>query len=215
MKNRRIHPEPVRSGIPAALSVVAAAAFSVLAPQDAFALETVRAEAAVQALPDPDDEAFPCGPEHAVDVKLLVDTAMPTADLIAWARDAALLDLALTLTGGPLLAQTPQEREQMRLLALDRTKLYERLAEAVGKAPFSIHPLERRRVLDALGMRSEELPDPLVAVWIDGVLTAVPGSARPLYGLARVRDELDEAARGRLDAWLSERGALEALIGVR
>lgn len=147
----------------------------------------------------------------AVTVALLVDSGMPTADLLVWAADAKRLGVPLTVTGLPV-EEGKSGKDALTnpnaLFRLARAEAYGRMAPVMrAGGSVEINPVLRRQVLEKLGVTSEELPDPLLVVAFGGALTlgpdaigtagrlhAVPGSARPFYGLSRLMRDLREEA---------------------
>lgn len=147
----------------------------------------------------------------AVTVALLVDSGMPTADLLVWAADAKRLGVPLTVTGLPV-EEGKSGKDALTnpnaLFRLARAEAYGRMAPVMrAGGSVEINPVLRRQVLEQLGVTSEELPDPLLFVAFGGALTlgpdaigtagrlhAVPGSARPFYGLSRLMRDLREEA---------------------
>lgn len=147
----------------------------------------------------------------AVTVALLVDSGMPTSDLLVWAADAKRLGVPLTVTGLPV-EEGKSGKDALTnpnaLFRLARAEAYGRMAPVMrAGGSVEINPVLRRQVLEKLGVTSEELPDPLLVVAFGGALTegpdasgtagrlhAVPGSARPFYGLARLMRDLREEA---------------------
>lgn len=148
----------------------------------------------------------------AVTVALLVDSGMPTADLLVWAADAKRLSVPLTVTGLPV-EEGKSGKDALTnpnaLFRLARAEAYGRMAPVMrAGGSVEINPVLRRQVLEKLGVTSEELPDPLLVVAFGGALSqgsdaagssgsagrlhAVPGSARPFYGLARLMRDLRE-----------------------
>lgn len=147
----------------------------------------------------------------AVTVALLVDSGMPTADLLVWAADAKRLGVPLTVTGLPV-EEGKSGKDALTnpnaLFRLARAEAYGRMAPVMrAGGSVEINPVLRRQVLEKLGVTSEELPDPLLVVAFGGALTlgpdaigtagrlhAVPGSVRPFYGLSRLMRDLREEA---------------------
>lgn len=150
----------------------------------------------------------------AVTVALLVDSGMPTSDLLVWAADAKRLGVPLTVTGLPV-EEGKSGKDALTnpnaLFRLARAEAYGRMAPVMrAGGSVEINPVLRRQVLEKLGVTSEELPDPLLVVAFDGALSqgsdaagssgsagrlhAVPGSARPFYGLSRLMRDLREEA---------------------
>lgn len=150
----------------------------------------------------------------AVTVALLVDSGMPTSDLLVWAADAKRLGVPLTVTGLPVeegKSGKDAPTNPNALFRLARAEAYGRMAPVMrAGGSVEINPVLRRQVLEKLGVTSEELPDPLLVVAFGGALSqgsdaagsagsagrlhAVPGSARPFYGLARLMRDLREEA---------------------
>lgn len=150
----------------------------------------------------------------AVTVALLVDSGMPTADLLVWAADAKRLGVPLTVTGLPVeegKSGKDAPTNPNALFRLARAEAYGRMAPVMrAGGSVEINPVLRRQVLEKLGVTSEELPDPLLVVAFGGALSqgsdaagssgsagrlhAVPGSARPFYGLSRLMRDLREEA---------------------
>lgn len=189
----------------------------------------------------------------AVTVALLVDSGMPTADLLVWAADAKRLGVPLTVTGLPV-EEGKSGKDALTnpnaLFRLARAEAYGRMAPVMrAGGSVEINPAIRRQVLEKLGFTGDELPDPLLVVAFGGALTqgpdaigtasrlhAVPGSARPFYGLSRLmrdlreeaeaaEEEMGKAAPGKasaaaaeparesaaLERWLAEIGLKEVL----
>lgn len=147
----------------------------------------------------------------AVTVALLVDSGMPTSDLLVWAADAKRLGVPLTVTGLPVeegKSGKDAPTNPNELFRLARAEAYGRMAPVMrAGGSVEINPAIRRQVLEKLGVTGDELPDPLLVVAFGGALTegpdasgtagrlhAVPGSARPFYGLARLMRDLREEA---------------------
>lgn len=147
----------------------------------------------------------------AVTVALLVDSGMPTADLLVWAADAKRLGVPLTVTGLPVeegKSGKDAPTNPNALFRLARAEAYGRMAPVMrAGGSVEINPAIRRQVLEKLGVTGDELPDPLLVVAFGGALTqgpdaigtagrlhAVPGSARPFYGLSRLMRDLREEA---------------------
>ena len=147
----------------------------------------------------------------AVTVALLVDSGMPTSDLLVWAADAKRLGVPLTVTGLPVeegKSGKDAPTNPNELFRLARAEAYGRMAPVMrAGGSVEINPAIRRQVLKKLGVTGDELPDPLLVVAFGGALTegpdasgtagrlhAVPGSARPFYGLARLMRDLREEA---------------------
>lgn len=147
----------------------------------------------------------------AVTVALLVDSGMPTSDLLVWAADAKRLGVPLTVTGLPVEEGKSGKDAPTNpnvLFRLARAEAYGRMAPVMrAGGSVEINPAIRRQVLEKLGVTGDELPDPLLVVAFGGALTegpdasgtagrlhAVPGSARPFYGLARLMRDLREEA---------------------
>lgn len=150
----------------------------------------------------------------AVTVALLVDSGMPTADLLVWAADAKRLGVPLTVTGLPVeegKSGKDAPTNPNALFRIARAEAYGRMAPVMrAGGSVEINPVLRRQVLEKLGVTSEELPDPLLVVAFGGALSqgsdaagssgsagrlhAVPGSARPFYGLSRLMRDLREEA---------------------
>ena len=147
----------------------------------------------------------------AVTVALLVDSGMPTSDLLVWAADAKRLGVPLTVTGLPVeegKSGKDAPTNPNALFRLARAEAYGRMAPVMrAGGSVEINPAIRRQVLEKLGVTGDELPDPLLVVAFGGALTegpdasgtagrlhAVPGSARPFYGLARLMRDLREEA---------------------
>lgn len=189
----------------------------------------------------------------AVTVALLVDSGMPTADLLVWAADAKRLGVPLTVTGLPVeegKSGKDAPTNPNALFRLARAEAYGRMAPVMrAGGSVEINPAIRRQVLEKLGVTDDELPDPLLVVAFGGALTqgpdaigtagrlhAVPGSARPFYGLSRLmrdlreeaeaaEEEMGKAAPGKasaaaaeparesaaLERWLAEIGLKEVL----
>lgn len=189
----------------------------------------------------------------AVTVALLVDSGMPTADLLVWAADAKRLGVPLTVTGLPVeegKSGKDAPTNPNALFRLARAEAYGRMAPVMrAGGSVEINPAIRRQVLEKLGVTGDELPDPLLVVAFGGALTqgpdaigtagrlhAVPGSARPFYGLSRLmrdlreeaeaaEEEMGKAAPGKasaaaaeparesaaLERWLAEIGLKEVL----
>ena len=192
----------------------------------------------------------------AVTVALLVDSGMPTADLLVWAADAKRLGVPLTVTGLPVeegKSGKDAPTNPNALFRIARAEAYGRMAPVMrAGGSVEINPVLRRQVLEKLGVTSEELPDPLLVVAFGGALSqgsdaagssgsagrlhAVPGSARPFYGLSRLmrdlreeaeaaEEEMGKAAPGKasaaaaeparesaaLERWLTEIGLKEVL----
>ena len=147
----------------------------------------------------------------AVTVALLVDSGMPTADLLVWAADAKRLGVPLTVTGLPV-EEGKSGKDALTnpnaLFRLARAEAYGRMAPVMrAGGSVEINPAIRRQVLEKLGFTGDELPDPLLVVAFGGALTqgpdaigtagrlhAVPGSARPFSGLSRLMRDLREEA---------------------
>lgn len=147
----------------------------------------------------------------AVTVALLVDSGMPTSDLLVWAADAKRLGVPLTVTGLPV-EEGKSRKDALTnpnaLFRLARAEAYGRMAPVMrAGGSVEINPAIRRQVLEKLGVTGDELPDPLLVVAFGGALTqgpdaigtagrlhAVPGSARPFYGLSRLMRDLREEA---------------------
>lgn len=189
----------------------------------------------------------------AVTVALLVDSGMPTSDLLVWAADAKRLGVPLSVTGLPV-EEGKSGKDALTnpnaLFRLARAEAYGRMAPVMrAGGSVEINPAIRRQVLEKLGVTSDELPDPLLVVAFGGALTqgpdaigtagrlhAVPGSARPFYGLSRLmrdlreeaeaaEEEMGKAAPGKasaaaaeparesaaLERWLAEIGLKEVL----
>lgn len=189
----------------------------------------------------------------AVTVALLVDSGMPTADLLVWAADAKRLGVPLTVTGLPVeegKSGKDAPTNPNALFRIARAEAYGRMAPVMrAGGSVEINPAIRRQVLEKLGFTGDELPDPLLVVAFGGALTqgpdaigtagrlhAVPGSARPFYGLSRLmrdlreeaeaaEEEMGKAAPGKasaaaaeparesaaLERWLAEIGLKEVL----
>lgn len=189
----------------------------------------------------------------AVTVALLVDSGMSTADLLVWAADAKCLGVPLTVTGLPVeegKSGKDAPTNPNALFRLARAEAYGRMAPVMrAGGSVEINPAIRRQVLEKLGVTGDELPDPLLVVAFGGALTqgpdaigtagrlhAVPGSARPFYGLSRLmrdlreeaeaaEEEMGKAAPGKasaaaaeparesaaLERWLAEIGLKEVL----
>lgn len=147
----------------------------------------------------------------AVTVALLVDSGMPTADLLVWAADAKRLGVPLTVTGLPVeegKSGKDAPTNPNALFRIARAEAYGRMAPVMrAGGSVEINPAIRRQVLEKLGFTGDELPDPLLVVAFGGALTqgpdaigtagrlhAVPGSARPFYGLSRLMRDLREEA---------------------
>lgn len=147
----------------------------------------------------------------AVTVALLVDSGMPTSDLLVWAADAKRLGVPLTVTGLPVeegKSGKDAPTNPNELFRLARAEAYGRMAPVMrAGGSVEINPAIRRQVLEKLGVTGDELPDPLLVVAFGGALTegpdaigtagrlhAVPGSARPFYGLSRLMRDLREEA---------------------
>ena len=139
---------------------------------------------------------------------------MPTSDLLVWAADAKRLGVPLTVTGLPV-EEGKSGKDALTnpnaLFRLARAEAYGRMAPVMrAGGSVEINPVLRRQVLEKLGVTSEELPDPLLVVAFGGALSqgsdaagssgsagrlhAVPGSARPFYGLSRLMRDLREEA---------------------
>lgn len=145
-----------------------------------------------------------------VSVSLLVDSAMPTPDLLVWAEDAKRLGLPLLVTGLPVVDTAEKlttsggptfsgKAAAWSPIRLARGEANERMAPVVKTgATVQINPGVRRMVLERLGVTSEELPEPLLVISFGdmntGRLHAVPGSARPLYGLSELLKDLQAEA---------------------
>lgn len=168
----------------------------------------------------------------AVTVALLVDSGMPTADLLVWAADAKRLGVPLTVTGLPVeegKSGKDAPTNPNALFRLARTEAYGRMAPVMrAGGSVEINPAIRQQVLEKLGVTGDELPDPLLVVAFGGALTqgpdaigtagrlhAVPGSARPFYGLSRLmrdlrkeaeaaEEEMGKAAPGKASAAAAE-----------
>lgn len=168
----------------------------------------------------------------AVTVALLVDSGMPTSDLLVWAADAKRLGVPLTVTGLPV-EEGKSGKDALTnpnaLFRLARTEAYGRMAPVMrAGGSVEINPAIRQQVLEKLGVTGDELPDPLLVVAFGGALTqgpdaigtagrlhAVPGSARPFYGLSRLmrdlrkeaeaaEEEMGKAAPGKASAAAAE-----------
>lgn len=161
--------------------------------------------------PPPQGSALAPAGAPAVTVALLVDSGMPTSDLLVWAADAKRLGVPLSVTGLPV-EEGKSGKDALTnpnaLFRLARAEAYGRMAPVMrAGGSVEINPVLRRQVLEKLGVTSEELPDPLLVVAFGGALTlgpdaigtagrlhAVPGSARPFYGLSRLMRDLREEA---------------------
>ena len=161
--------------------------------------------------PPPQGSALAPAGAPAVTVALLVDSGMPTSDLLVWAADAKRLGVPLSVTGLPV-EEGKSGKDALTnpnaLFRLARAEAYGRMAPVMrAGGSVEINPAIRRQVLEKLGVTGDELPDPLLVVAFGGALTqgpdaigtagrlhAVPGSARPFYGLARLMRDLREEA---------------------